>query len=292
MARKSESINVKETTYPKKNREIHSKNKLYCESTFFGEIEYQLDYSLSVNDQFTNLYKFFRKIESRIKKLYDDYLFLKLYKYAVVNDCEIYNNNVLFIESNINKLRNKFFTIDKEFSFMKAKEYFSIKEIEDLYEETMYIVSYVNGMTKEILKFRKTFYKEFKLTSFLPINGKNTAQIEDLIARVDEEIEKFKDVNEAYDYYVYNSSNEIYKAIDELLVINKKGIKLNYHYFIESDAILSFTYNDWLDLMTKFKYVFEKIKGKIVIPEKFEREYRVLETRFAICLIAKEKNNG
>ena len=65
---------------------------------FFGEIEYQLDYSLSVNDQFTNLYKFFRKIESRIKKLYDDYLFLKLYKYAVVNDCEIYNNNVTILK--------------------------------------------------------------------------------------------------------------------------------------------------------------------------------------------------
>lgn len=292
MARRSESINVKETTYPKKTREIHSKNKLYCESTFFGEIEYKLDYSLSVSDQFVNLYKFYRKLENRIKKIYDDYLFLKLYKYAVINNGDIYNNKVVFIESNITKLRTKFFTIDKEFSFMKAKEYYSIKEIEDLYEKTMYVVSYVNGMTKEILKFKKTYYKEFKLTSFLPVNGKNTAQIEDLIARVDEEVEKFKDVTEAYDYYVYNSSSEIYKAIEELLVINKKGIKLNYHYFIESDAILSFTYNDWLDLMTKFKYVFEKIRGKIDIPEKFEREYRTLETRFAIVLIAKEKSNA
>lgn len=289
MGRKVEIINIKEYVYPKKNREIYAKNKLYCEKTYFGEIEYTLSYNLGVNDEFINLYKFFKKLDNRINKLYDDYLFLKLYRYIVKESVE-YSNKKSFIEGNINKLRFKYLSLEREFLLYKAKEIFSIKDVEKLYEDTMFIVSFIKGLSKELMSFKSNFYKEFKLTSFLPVNGKKTNEIEELINRVDEEVSKFKNILEANDFFTYNSSNEIYQAIDDLLVINKKGVKLNYHYFIESDAIISFSYNDWLDLMTKFKFVSEKIKGKIDLPKKFIESYKVLETRFAIVLIAKEMN--
>ncbi len=286
MAKKSESITIKEYVYPKKNREIYAKNKLYCEKTYFGEIEYALDYSLGLNDQYSNLYKFFKKLDLRINKLYDDYLFLKLYRY-IVKSSDKYNRTVSFIESNINRLRIKFLAIDREFLLIKSKELFSIKDIEALYEDVMYLVLFIKGLSKELLDFKTTYYKEFKLSSFLPINGKKTAEIEDLISRVDKEVNNFKDILEANDYFIYNSSNEIYQTIDDLLVINKKGVKLDYHYFIASDAIIAFNYNDWLDLMTKIKFVREKIKGKIELPKKFLESYEELETRFTIVLIVK-----
>lgn len=287
MSKKVETISIRDYEYPKKTNTKYPKEKLYFEKTSTIKPKYKLDKNDSPKEKFNKLLVHFEALKTRIDKLIRDYLFLKLYKYVAIRD-EYYNNDVLMVEKLINKLKGDHSIMEKYIAMLFRKDILNENEVEDMYGRVIYLSDFIDGLGDDILKFKKKHYKEFKMPSYFVIQDKNNKEIEELISLTDEEIKKFKSISEASDYYVYNSGNEISQTINELLKINQKGIVLDYHYFIKNDAIISLTYHEWIDLMTKFRYVLTKIKGKVELTKEFKELYKQIEVRFSIILISKE----
>lgn len=287
MNKNGEKNYIYEYEYPKKTNFKFPKDKLYCERTVTIRPEFVLDKKDSYNDQFASIYNYFKKLKPQIDNNVRDYLFLKLYKYIAKRD-EYYNKDVFTLEKLINRLKGDYSISSKYIDMLKKKEFITSKEIDDMYTNVLFLNDFVKGLSKDIKSFKDKHYKEFKMSSYFVIQDKTNEEIEDLIKRVDTEVSRFRNIKEASDYYIYNSGVEIADLINEILYVNKKGIILDYHYFIKDDAIICFTYPEWINLMTKFKYVFSKIKGKVELTEKFKSCYTIIETRFAIILISKE----
>lgn len=287
MNKNGEKNYIYEYEYPKKTNFKFPKDKLYCEKTVTIRPEFVLDKKDSYNDQFASIYNYFKKLKPQIDNNVRDYLFLKLYKYIAKRD-EYYNKDVFTLEKLINRLKGDYSISSKYIDMLKKKEFITSKEIDDMYTNVLFLNDFVKGLSKDIKSFKDKHYKEFKMSSYFVIQDKTNDEIEDLIKRVDTEVSRFRNIKEASDYYIYNSGVEIAELINEILYVNKKGIILDYHYFIKDDAIICFTYPEWINLMTKFKYVFSKIKGKVELTEKFKSCYTIIETRFAIILISKE----
>lgn len=287
MNKNGEKNYIYEYEYPKKTNFKFPKDKLYCERTVTIRPEFVLDKKDSYNDQFASIYNYFKKLKPQIDNNVRDYLFLKLYKYIAKRD-EYYNKDVFTLEKLINRLKGDYSISSKYIDMLKKKEFITSKEIDDMYTNVLFLNDFVKGLSKDIKSFKDKHYKEFKMSSYFVIQDKTNDEIEDLIKRVDTEVSRFRNIKEASDYYIYNSGVEIADLINEILYVNKKGIILDYHYFIKDDAIICFTYPEWINLMTKFKYVFSKIKGKVELTEKFKSCYTIIETRFAIILISKE----
>lgn len=287
MSKKEETIIIGDYVYPKKTSAKFPKEKLYFEKTSTIKPEYRLDKNDSPKEQFNKLLIYFKTLKSGVDKIIRDYLFLKMYKYVAIRD-EYYNKDVFTIEKHINKLKGDYSIMEKYITMLFRKDILTENELDEMYGRVIYLSDFIEGLTNDISEFKKKHYKEFKMPSYFVIQDKTCKEIEEIIALIDGEIMKFKSIHEASDYYVYNSGQEISEAINELLKINQKGIVLDYHYFIKNDAIISFTYHEWIDLMTKFRYVFSKIKGKVELSKEFKELYKQIEVRFAIILIAKE----
>lgn len=287
MHKKDEQQLHLEYEYPKKTSLKYPKDKLYFEKTVTIQPDFKLDKNDSYNEQFNQIMVHFNEIKPGIDKIVRDYLFLKMYKYVAKRD-EYYNKDVFTTEKLINKLKGDYAITSRYIDMLKRKDYITSNDIDEMYNNVLFLNDFVKGLSKDITSFRKKHYKEFKMSSYFLVQDKSIQQIEELNSRIEEELKKFKNVTEASDYYIYNSGKEISDLINEILSINKKGVTLDYHYFIKNDAILCFTYPEWIDLMTKFKYVFSKIKGKVELTDKFKQLYSVIETRFAIILISKE----
>ena len=287
MLKKEEQQLHLEYEYPKKTSLKYPKDKLYFEKTVTIQPDFKLDKNESCNEQFEQIMSHFKEIKPGIDKIVSDYLFLKMYKYVARRD-EYYNKDVFIIEKLINKLKGDYAITNRYIDMLKRKEYITSKDIDEMYNNVLFLNDFVKGLSKDITNFRKKHYKEFKMSSYFIVQDKSIQQIEELSKRIDDEVKKFKNITEASDYFIYNSGKEISDLINEILNINKKGVMLDYHYFIKDDAIICFTYPEWIDLMTKFKYVFSKIKGKVELTDKFKELYNIIETRFAIILISKE----
>lgn len=273
--------------YPKKTKQKYPKEKLYFEKTVTLKPIFELKATQSNNEKIILITKYLNNELPKIDKLIRDYLLLKMYKYIAKRD-EYYNKDVFTIEKLLNRLKKDYLDTSKDMSLLKQKEFVSKEEIDIIYDKTLFLIDFVEGLQKDILNFQKKYYKEFKMLYYFTIQDKTNQEIEKIILKIDEEVKKFKNIKEASDYYIFNSGKEITDLINEILYVNKYGVKLDYHYFIKNDAIISFSYPEWLELMSKFQYVFSKLKNKVALTTKFNELYSVIEIRFLIILIAKE----
>lgn len=276
-----------EISYPKKTKKIYDNNKLYFENTKVFDSDYKLDRTSSVNSQLASMYEYFDKLERRLDKLNFNYIALKIYKQSSKKD-DNFNNMFLSLDKYLNKLKRDYNFAEKfimSFRRVDNSSPISISDVERIYETITYISDYVRDLELDINDFQTKYYKDFKLTDFLVLNGKNSLELDRLISDVESELLNHRNVSSASDYYTYNSGEIINEAINEILKVNNKGIFLDYHYFTKYDAIISLDFNDWVDLISRFKFVFGKLKGRVELSPKFKTLYKEIETRFLIIQI-------
>ena len=196
------------------------------------------------------------------------------------------NNNIYFLNE----------VLEVAYNMCKAKWMSDIPtitedEIDQLYNKVIYVCDFISGVTNDIKSLKKNYFREFKIPSLLTIQDKNSKELEEIIREVENETKKYKSISEAYDYFVYNSGDLLFDMVDELLLIKKTGIKIDRHYFLATDAILLFDYAEWVDLISRIKFVLGKVKGKAEINQKFLELYKVVEIRYIIMSIYKESIN-
>lgn len=276
--------------YPKKSTFIYPKEKFYFIKPSFQNFPFVIDKKLKPADKVKEINKFYHKLFSQIDRINKDFLILKLFKYCAKKD-ENFNVEFIKIDKYLNKLKFDYNLIDKFTSVLYKKEDITEDEIDQLYNKVIYVCDFISGVTNDIKNLKKNYYREFKIPSLLTIQDKNSKELEEIIQEVENEIKKYKSISEAYDYFVYNSGDLLFDMVDELLLIKKTGIKIDRHYFLATDAILLFDYAEWVDLISRIKFVLGKVKGKAEINKKFLELYKVVEIRYIILSIYKESIN-
>lgn len=276
--------------YPKKSTIIYPKEKFYFIKPSFQNFPFVIDKKLKPTDKVKEINKFYHKLFSQIDRINKDFLILKLFKYCAKKD-ENFNVEFIKIDKYLNKLKFDYNLIDKFTSVLYKKEDITEDEIDQLYNKVIYVCDFISGVTNDIKNLKKNYYREFKIPSLLTIQDKNSKELEEIIQEVENEIKKYKSISEAYDYFVYNSGDLLFDMVDELLLIKKTGIKIDRHYFLATDAILLFDYAEWVDLISRIKFVLGKVKGKAEINIKFLELYKVVEIRYIILSIYKESIN-
>ena len=273
--------------YPRKSKIVLPKEKFYFERPVFKNPTYKLNTNLSHKEQIDDMYSFFKKQNEKIEKLSKDLLILKLFKYSAKKN-DNYNCDFINVDKYLNKLKFDYGLIDKFYNALYKKDLLTIDEIDQLYAKVVYISDFIAGLNQDIIDLKKNYYHEFKIPSLMICQNKSSSDLIKLIDNVEKELKGFKSLTEANDYYIFNSGELIYDMIDELLLIKNKGIVIERHYFLASDAVLKFEYSDWVDLLSRIKFVFSKIKGKVETSVKFKRLYEIIETRYMILSIYKE----
>ena len=276
--------------YPKKSTFIYPKEKFYFIKPSFQNFPFVIDKKLKPADKVKEINKFYHKLFSQIDRINKDFLILKLFKYCAKKD-ENFNVEFIKIDKYLNKLKFDYNLIDKFTSVLYKKEDITEDEIDQLYNKVIYVCDFISGVTNDIKSLKKNYFREFKIPSLLTIQDKNSKELEEIIQEVETETKKYKSISEAYDYFVYNSGDLLFDMVDELLLIKKTGIKIDRHYFLATDAILLFDYAEWVDLISRIKFVLGKVKGKAEINQKFLELYKVVEIRYIIMSIYKESIN-
>ena len=276
--------------YPKKSTFIYPKEKFYFIKPSFQNFPFVIDKKLKPADKVKEINKFYHKLFSQIDRINKDFLILKLFKYCAKKD-ENFNVEFIKIDKYLNKLKFDYNLIDKFTSVLYKKEDITEDEIDQLYNKVIYVCDFISGVTNDLKSLKKNYFREFKIPSLLTIQDKNSKELEEIIQEVENETKKYKSISEAYDYFVYNSGDLLFDMVDELLLIKKTGIKIDRHYFLATDAILLFDYAEWVDLISRIKFVLGKVKGKAEINQKFLELYKVVEIRYIIMSIYKESIN-
>lgn len=286
---KREEITVSDNyQYPKVSKVKLAKDKLYREKTTIVKKEIVLDKSLSSNGQIKQIDSYFSVLETRKKQLLTNYLFLKLFRLSANKDDD-FNKDILSLEKYINKFKTDYGIIFNLFLVMKNKSAVSLKEIDEAFDYIQNLFSFIKGLKDDLNVFQNKYFHEFKLSSYTFVRGKSVEEIEDLIERVDKELLKFKNIEEANDYCIYNSGNEITDVVNSLIKLKKKdNNSLGYHYFLNQDAIIAFKFNEWIELFIKFNFVLTKLGNSVMYTSDFKQKYRDLETRYAIVSIYSE----
>lgn len=287
---KKEVIKIKEEyQYPKVSKVKMPKEKLYKETTIVRVRDASLDKTMSLEGQMKQVEKDINIIELKIDSLYREYLFLKLFHLSAKYS-EKFVKDFNSFDHYINKIRNNLLNIKRYFTGIRGQMDVTGHAIDEVYTEVNNFYDYIIGLYSDIADLRKKYYHEFKVTSHALVKDKTIEQYESLIYCVETELNKYKDIDEAYDYIVYNSGNEIIDLVEGFLNMNlKQTNKLTYHYFLQTDAIIAFKHHEWVDLFVKFNYVMNKLKG-VNFSKEFLEKYKNLETKYAIITIYSEIN--
>ncbi len=278
-----------ELEYPKKSSIVYPKEKLYREKTIVRTDEYKLDDTISFKDNLKNVFNEITILTNKMDKMVKDFLMLKIFMLSANRD-EKFNKEFEKLDKFMKKFRDDINIVKRFYNSFEENTEENFDGLVEIFNAINNLYDFSDGLNNDINKFRKKYYNEFKLTSFAIVKDKSIDQLEDLNMRIEKELLNYKNIEDANDYIIYHSGCEIMKVVNEF-VNSKTTIDVNipYHYFLSTDDIICFTYNEWIDLFVKFKYVIEKLGDNLLFDEKFLNDYRLLETRYAIVTIYNEK---
>lgn len=273
--------------YPKKSKVKMPKDKLYKETSIVRVRDASLDKTMSLEGQMKQVDKDINNLEKRINIIYKDFLFLKLFHLSAKRS-ENFLKDFNTLDHYVNKFRTDIFNLKRFFNNFRVQMDVTGNSIDEVYNDVNNLYDCLIGLNGDLLDVKKKYYHEFKLTSHTLTKDKGFIEFEDLINRVEIELSKFKNIEEANDYIVYNSGNEIIDFVEEFLNLKtKQKTNLSYHYFLQTDAIIAFKHHEWIDLFVKFNYVMNKLQD-VSYSKKFIEKYRSLETKYAIITIYSE----
>lgn len=286
--------------YPKKTLNKYSKDLLYKEKSVVLEQEFILNRNLSIIDQANVLRKYQEKLNDSLAKLEKDFAIYKLFrpssKYntdeALIIDFNDLDKYIQIFKEKLLFVNDFFGGMDLSYKIkgtnIPINEKITSDDLTKIYEKLLELFSFINGLNQDLNKIKKEYFHEFKLTSFGIVRGKTTDEIYELIHRVSEELSRYRSLTNARDYMIYNSGFEIQDFINEMLKLNDKYTYLTYHYFLNQDAIIAFTYNEWVEFFIKVNYVLDHIDSKDK-SNKLMKKYNDLLVRYTILLIDSER---
>ena len=289
---KVEKISVDENyIYPTVNKKKIPRDKLYKEKALVRKREITIDENLSGSDKVLKISDDLKVLDNRFNDLKRKSLMIKLFTPAKWDLDNTFDKEFSLFENYLKKYQNDLMLVSKYFNAFRIKYDEKSNTINEIIDEVYRLFDFSSGLSEDVEAIKKKYFNEFKVTSHALIKDKTLDQIEDLIYRVDAELASFKTLESASDYITYNSGKLITSVVKGMVEAKKK-VKgdLSYHFFLSTDEVIAFALPEWIELFVRLNYVINKVGDGLVFNKELKDNYRALETKYAIMVIASEKH--
>lgn len=290
---KKEKINIPIPEGPQpsissaKDEEIYQERVEYRDESF--EIESLPDSESRIQKTLEVLAAFEKKYHQTLHK----YQFLKLFSRAALKNAN-FNERTLKLDKEINRFKKTYDEVRKRADVLRHLK--EEGETEALYRKLSALFDYGKQLNKELTNYQQTYFPRLKIASYSLCSDMSPGEIENLNKAVNKMLEEFKNIQEAYDYIVYNSGDLLNETVDAFVAALKNSANPKYReydrkYFLASDYVMVLNFSEWVDLFTKLHYI-KRIAKDIELFDylHFKNHYQELEKRYAILLIYNEMN--
>lgn len=298
--KKQEKINLEEfnkiqQTTPKIDFDNIDLSTLYTEHIKKQEKPQLLKMSskLTAEEKFEFISQKTHKFNDELSKLLHHFFFLKLYSRAAKKSPQ-FNQDLLNLDRYVNNLKREYEDAKRMINVFKKYATLSDEKIQELFTKISDVYDYHRELADDLKQLQAKYYPTLKMSAYTLANEKKYFELERLSMSVSKELLLYKSLEEAFDYYCYNSGELINELVNLFVELPRKvKIDVDYHYFLQSDAIINFRYTDWVELYSKFMYMKKRIGNTTLYTKKFRDLFEQFEIRYAIVLIYNEfKHQG
>lgn len=268
---------------------------IYYERADYEDNKYDLDDCFDSKSKVEKITESLAAFEKKYLQVLHKYQFLKLFNRAALKN-KNYNEQTLQLDKQINRFKKSYDEMKKKADVLKHLQDVGDAELEQIFLKINALFDFCRNINKDLTNYQQTYFPRLKIASYSLCNDMTHTEIENLNKAVTKMIDEFKNIQEAYDYIVYNSGELINNTVNAFVTSlqnsnNPKYKEYDFKYFLASDFVMVLNFTEWVDLFTKLLYV-KRIAKDIELFDylNFRNYYLELEKRYAILLIYNEMN--
>ena len=295
LKKQKEKINIKIPEGPQPSVSKARDEDIYFERVDYQEEEYDFGDLPDVASKIKKINETLAQFEKKYHKTLHRHQFLKLFGRAALKNKD-FNQLTLKLDKEINRFKKYYDETKKKADIMKHLREVSEGEPETVFQRIGALFDQCKNLNKELTAYQYAYFPRLKIASYSLCNDMTHTEIENLTKAVNKTLEEFKNIQEAYDYILYNSGDLIIRAVDAFVQglqnsNNPKYKEYSRKYFLSSDFVMVMSFSEWVDLFTKLLYI-KRIAKDIELFDylHFKNHYQELEKRYAIMLIYNEMN--
>jgi hypothetical protein len=287
------NLNLPENPAPSLNKA--KDEEIYYERADYQGNKYNLDDCFDQRTKQERILESIKAFERKSAVLLHKYYFLKLFGRAALRN-QSFNEQTLILDKQINRFKKNAEELRKRTDVLKYVKDVENLELEDVFLKINETFDFYRDLDKTLNRYQSIFYPRLKMASFSICHDLTYQEIENLTKAVNEMLEEYKSIQEAYDYICYNSGELIINTIQSLVNClansnNKQYEVYNFAYFLNSDFVMVMSFSEWVELFTKILYVKRTAKDVELFDYlQFKNHYQELEKRYLIMLIYNEMN--
>lgn len=291
--RKKEKINLELSKTPRPSINKASDEEIYFERANYQNSKYNLDDCFDQKSKQERIIEAVDNFNGKYNALLHKYHFLKLFSRAALRN-QNFNTQTMFLDKQINRFKRNADELRKKTDIIKYLKEVENIELEDVFSTINECFDFCRDLGKNINEYQNAFYPRLKMASFSICNDLSYQELENLNKVVNQFLDGFKNIEEAFDYITYNSGELIINTINALVTsIENSKIKKHhnykYNYFLNTDFVMVLNFSEWVELFTKIIYVKRTCKDVELFDYlNFKKYYQELEKRYIIMLIYNE----
>lgn len=248
---------------------------------------------LTPSDRIAKTHQNFNLCKTKLDELFRMYYILQLFEKST-NMGDSFFDDFKMMETYLEKSKKYYDEVKKINDLLTVDT--PSGEIVDGYYKVCDLLDVLEEVRGELEAFERHYYPEFKMTSYNTIKNKTKDEVKKLAKAVNEMIGEYNSLQDAYDYICYNSGEVVVDCVSEFVKALKKKqdklkIRIEKEIFIQSDVVMFMDYLDWVNLFSKFQYVFERVDRSMYKSEEVDKLLNDLLIRYLVVLVYNEKRN-
>ncbi|MDD3999718.1 MAG: hypothetical protein PHX62_02330 [Bacilli bacterium] len=290
--RNKEKINLQLPEGPSPSISTAKDEEIYYERANYKNNKYDLEDCFSTKSKQEKIMESIAAFEKKYEKILHQYSFIKLFYRAALKTKE-YNEMTLRLDKQVNRFKKKSEDLKKKSDVLKYVVDAPDFELEQIFLKINELFDFSRDLDKQINQYKSAFFPQLKIASYSICNDQSYLEIDSLNKAVNKMIDEFKNIQEAYDFIVYNSGELIINTVNAFVngLKNSKNQyrEYDFHYFLNTDYIMTLKFPEWVELFTKILYVKRVVKDVELFDYlNFKNYYLELEKRYLIMLIYNE----
>lgn len=188
--------------------------------------------------------------------------------------------------------------LDTQLPELETMEDTVMLELEEQINQQILILQGVGNLIEDA---RQRYYNHLKIATLSVCMNRTNLELENMVTLIQHFLKEFKDLHEAAEFIFYNSGNLIIETIHLMVEHFKKQKNNRYEkmyplkYFVKTDAIITLSFTEWVDLYNKLKFVIKMTPdSRIASNIDFMNAFHKMEMRYLILMMhieAGEKNS-
>lgn len=284
-------LKIKDTT----EKEISEANQMYSETDEYHPKNNFFD-SLLRAEKMKLFESTFQRFSSKHEEVLSIYYINKIFS-PLASKGDDFLHRMQNVDQKVGRLQKenlKFALFIKEINEKNIAE----DEINIQYEGLVQLLHFQDETMQMIDAIRKAHYSHLKIATVNVCMHKTSNELETLYKNLALFLNEYKNLTEAAEFVFFNSGKLIVKTVKALVdcleAIKNKDHKDKYPitYFIKSDAIITLTLTEWIDLYQKLKFVTKLLNGVDLIQMlHYKNDAVQFEVRYLILMMHMETNS-